>query len=376
MGDGDAWEVIEDALSCKVPKRVPTFCLGADWDFMERYIAEVGFSYDEVQEFKKDKISFFCPTHIALSVKLGVDLAWTTPATQPVWLDHLSEVTLQHGGRLKFVVRKSSYEPPKGREKRPIPHFWFYKEGLTNMEEMMQYMKKRVRYLKNGMRSTRKMINICEKKYDLIVSTGIVGPWECLHFSIGFGNIAKLWRKDRTFLHEYNNKMINFSVEGLEDMVKIIKPKVVMIGDDYGFNSGLQMSIEMWRELVKPTLAEYVRIVHDGGGKCILHSCGKIGELFKDFVEIDLDGIESLKPKNNDLINLKQKYGNKLALLGTIDDSDMLKYSTPADVKKSVSQSIKELGPGGFIPGATNFLLDQPVENINAMLEAIREYRI
>jgi len=54
----------------------------------------------------------------------------------------------------------------------------------------------------------------------------------------------------------------------------------------------------------------------------------------------------------------------------------MLKYSSQEEVKKSVTQSIKDLGPGGFIPGATNFLLDQPVENIFAMLEAIRDYKV
>ena len=376
MSDNDAWDIVSDALGCKVPKRIPTFCLGADWDFMERFIAEVGFTYEEVKELKKEKITFMCPTHVALSVKLGVDLTWMTAGDQLIWLDNVSEIALPHGGRLKFVIRESTYEVPLGREKRPIPHWWFYKEGITNKDEMLEYMKKKISYLKSPLRNIKKMVNTCEKKYNLIVATGIVGPWECLHFSIGFGNIAKLWRKDRDFLYDYNQKLIDFSVKGMEDMVKIIKPKVVMIGDDYGFNSGLQMSMEMWRDLVKPTLIEYVRIVHDAGGKCLLHSCGRIGELFKDFVEIGLDGIESLKPKNNDLIELKKKYGDKLALLGTIDDSEMLKYSTPAEVKKSVTQSIKDLGPGGYIPGATNFLLDQPVDNIHAMLEAIREYKI
>jgi len=376
MTDNDSWEVINDALECKIPKRIPTFCLGADWDFMERFIAEVGFTYEEVQELKKEKISFFCPTHIALSVKLGVDLTWMTPTNQLIWLDNVSEMALPHGGRVKFVIRESTCQPPSGRIKRPIPHFWFFKEGLTNKQEMLMYMKKNVKYMNLAFQNTKKMVKVCEKKYNLIVATGLTGPWECLHFSIGFANIAKLWRKDKKFLHEYNKKLIDFSIKGMENMVKIVKPKVVMIGDDYGFNSGLQMSIEMWRELVKPTLAEYVRIIHNVGGKCLLHSCGKIEELFKDFIEIGLDGIESLQPQHNDLISLKKKYGEKIAFLGTIDDTEMLKYSTPSEVKKSVSKSIKDLGPAGYIPGATNFLLDQPVQNIFAMLEAIREYKI
>jgi uroporphyrinogen decarboxylase len=283
---------------------------------------------------------------------------------------------MMHGGRARIVTRKSTYQVPEGRVKHPIPHFWYLKEGLTTKEAIRDYMEKTVRYSKGGFKRTKKLIDVCERKYNLIVATGLTGPWENLHFGIGFGNIAKFWRKDREFLHEINDFYINFSIKGMQDMVRICKPRVVMIGDDYGYNTGLQMSLEMWRELVKPALKEYVKIVHDAGGKCILHSCGKIEELFEDFVEIGLDGVESLKPKNNDLIGLKKKFGDKIALIGAIDDSEMLKYSSPEEVKKSVTQSIKDLGPGGFIPGATNFLLDQPVENIFAMLEAIRDFKV
>jgi len=376
MSESDTWEIINDALECKVPKRIPTFCLGADWDFMERFIAEVGFTYEEFRRLKKDRIPFICPTHIALSIKLNIDFAWMTALGQIIWLDEYNEVGMMHGGRFKVVSRDSTYEPPEGHVKRPIPHLWYLKEGLTTKKAIQNFMEKKIRYPKYEFKNFYKLHTVCENKYNLIISGGLTGPWENLHFGIGFGNIAKFWRKDRKFLHEINDFYIDIALKGMENLVNIGKPKVIMIGDDYGYNSGLQMSVAMWRELVKPTLAEHVKIIHDSGAKALLHSCGNIGELFKDFVEIGLDGVESLKPKNNDLVGLKQKYGDKIALLGAIDDTDMLKYSTPEEVKKSVTQSIKDLGPGGYIPGATNFLLDQPVENIYAMLEAINEYKL
>ena len=89
MAGTDAYEVVIDAIECKTPKRVPSFCLGADWDFMERFIAEVGFTYEEFKEFKKDRIPFICPTHVAVDIKLGADLAWMTSLGQIIWLDHI-----------------------------------------------------------------------------------------------------------------------------------------------------------------------------------------------------------------------------------------------------------------------------------------------
>ena len=115
-------------------------------------------------------------------------------------------------------------------------------------------------------------------------------------------------------------------------------------------------------------------MAHDGAAKFILHSCGDLHEIFPDFVEIGLDGVESLKPKNNDLKMYREKYP-EITLVGTIDDSEMLIYESPEFVKNSVKESIETLGKkGGYIPGPTNFLLDQPPENIVACYKAIQEF--
>ncbi|MFX0189032.1 MAG: uroporphyrinogen decarboxylase family protein [Candidatus Hodarchaeota archaeon] len=70
----------------------------------------------------------------------------------------------------------------------------------------------------------------------------------------------------------------------------------------------------------------------------------------------------------------REKYP-KISLIGTIDDSEMLIYESPEFVRNSVKKSIKTLGKkGGYIPGPTNFLLDQPPENIVALYKAIQEF--
>ncbi|MHA1805813.1 MAG: uroporphyrinogen decarboxylase family protein [Promethearchaeota archaeon] len=371
-----ALEVVLDALECKTPARIPSLCLGADWDFMERYIAEIGFTFEEFQQFKKDGLPWLCPAIIPLSVKLGVDLTWIPISGPLTWLDHLNLPAESNGGLFKVVTRFSTYQPPVGCEKHLIPHWWWLKEGLTTKEAIEEHIKKDLKYSPKSFKKYKKLIETCEKKYNLVLSIGLTGPWEFLHFGIGFSNIAKFWRKDRKFLHEVNDYFCNIALDGMKNLVKIAQPKVVMIGDDYGFNSGLQMSLEMWRSLVKPTLSEHVGIIHEAGAKCLLHSCGNIEVLFDELVEIGLDGVESLKPFNNDLPQIKKKYGDKIALLGTIDDTNLLKHGTPEEVKSSVKKSIDSLGPHGYIPGATNFLLDQTVQNILAMHEAINEYKI
>ena len=147
-----------------------------------------------------------------------------------------------------------------------------------------------------------------------------------------------------------------------------------MCGDDYGYNSGLQKNIKSWRKFISPILANYVKIAHDGGAKFILHSCGDIHEVFPDFIEIEIDGIESLKPKINDLKMYREKYP-EITLIGGIDDSFMLNKATLEFITNSVKNDIKTLGRnGGHIPGPTNFLLNQPPKNIVALYKAIQKF--
>ncbi|MFX1590982.1 MAG: uroporphyrinogen decarboxylase family protein, partial [Promethearchaeota archaeon] len=152
------------------------------------------------------------------------------------------------------------------------------------------------------------------------------------------------------------------------------KPDIVMCGDDYGYNLGLQIPLKQWQEFIKPYLKKYVDIVHDKGVKFIIHTCGDIHELFPDFVEIGIDGVESLQPQINDLELYRKKYP-EITLLGTIDDTELLKTGTPENIRREVKNNIAKLGKkGGYIPGPTNFLLDQPPENIVSLYRAIQEF--
>lgn len=365
-------DIILDAIECRTPERIPSLCLGANYDFMEQYFSEIGMSYDIYSQYRKDGI----PIVYALLIEMGFDFSWAFVSSKMIWLENINEPALMHGGRFKIITRDSPYQPPKGKEKHQIPHYWYTTHGLNTKQDVEDHLKRELAFSTQSMHHLKGLIHTCETKYGLILSVGFPGPWENLHLGAGMGNIAKWWRKDRNTLHKLSNLISSYSIKGMKDIMKIIKPLFVLIGDDYGFNDGLQMSLEMWRELVKPTLRELAQIVHDAGSKFLLHSCGNIGELFPEFVEIGVDGVQSLKPINNDLIKIKKKYGSKISLLGTIDDTDLLKNETPNIIKKVVKKAINDLGPGGFIPGPTNFLLDQPPKNIIATIQAINDYKI
>ncbi len=374
-----ALERILTVLDGKIPDRVPGFCLGGDFDFIEKFMnSPYALTDEDISQLDKDKVSYGPPFMHAIIAKFSppeilpggldakIDLCWlTTGMGLPIKLETLNDYVIHNGGYFKVVVRDEG-----------IPHWWYAGPALLKKENIEEYwsrandLRPSQDEVRNFARGRKNML----KKYDIVVSQGQPGPFENCIFGIGHANFARLARKDPSFLQQH----IEFQWETMEEpMMKMImktNPEVVMCGDDYGFNDGLQLPPKDWRKFIKPILAEYVKYAHDGGAKFIVHSCGAIGEIFPDFVEIGIDGVESLKPKNNDLKMYREKYP-EITLVGTIDDSEMLKYESPEFVRNSVKQSIETLGKkGGFIPGPTNFLLDQPAENIVACYKAIQEF--
>ena len=374
-----ALERILTVLEGNIPDRVPSFCLGADYDFVEKFMnSSYALTDEDIAQLSKDEISYsplythaiiakFSPPEIlpgGLDAK--IDLCWRTIGTgSPIKLESLNDYVIQSGGYFKVVIRDEG-----------IPHWWYAGPALLKKENIEDYwnrandLKPSQDRVSNFARERRNLL----KKYDIVLSQGQPGPFENCVFGIGHANFARFARKDPNFLQQH----IDFQWETFEEpMMKMImktKPDIVMCGDDYGFNDGLQISPRDWRKFIKPILARYVKMAHDGDAKFLLHSCGAIGQIFPDFVEIGIDGLESLKPKNNDLVMYREKYP-EITLVGTIDDSDMLKYKSPEFIRNSVKNSIKTLGKkGGYIPGPTNFLLDQPPENIVACYKAIQEF--
>jgi len=374
-----ALERILTVLEGKVPDRVPSFCLGGDFDFIEKFMkSPYALTDEDMNQLDKDKVSYSPPFMHAIIAKFSppeilpggldakIDLCWRLPGGNTILkLETINDFVTSSGGYFKIVVRDEG-----------IPHWWYAGPALLKKENIEEYWSKakELRPSQDSFRNFAKIRKNMLKKYDLVVSQGQPGPFENCVFGIGHANFSRFARKEPSFLQQH----IDFQWETFEEpglnMLMKTKPDIVMCGDDYGFNDGLQISPTDWRKFIKPILAEYVKIAHDGGAKFILHSCGAIGKIFPDFVEIGIDGVESLKPKNNDLAMYREKYP-EITLVGTIDDSEMLVYKSPEFIRNSVKESINTLGKkGGYIPGPTNFLLDQPPENIVACYKSIQEF--
>ena len=136
--------------------------------------------------------------------------------------------------------------------------------------------------------------------------------------------------------------------------------------DDLGYKQNQFMSLNMFRELLKPVHARAIAWAHSKGLKAELHSCGDIRPLVPEFIEVGLDALNPLEVKAGmDTLELKEKYGRDLALHGGIN---AVKWTDLDAFEAEMREKLPVLKKnGGYIFGT-----DHSVPN-TVSLEAFRD---
>ncbi len=130
------------------------------------------------------------------------------------------------------------------------------------------------------------------------------------------------------------------------DLIDIIK-----IGDDLGTQNSLLVSPRMYRDILKPIHADFIRFIKERTqAKVFFHSDGDVFPLIEDFIEIGIDilnPIQTSAGKMSDLGELKRRFGDDMVFCGAIDTHHLLPQGTPDEIRDEVNRVIDILGPGG-----------------------------
>jgi uroporphyrinogen decarboxylase len=151
---------------------------------------------------------------------------------------------------------------------------------------------------------------------------------------------------------------------------------MIWVGDDVGAQNSMLIAPQTWRRFLKPRLAQFISAIKaiNPQLKVAYHSDGCIYPIIRELIEIGVDVLNPIQPRSMDPVMLKKEYGGALCFWGSIDEQHTLPFGTPADVKAEVLARLETLGKGGglIIGPAQHVQLDTPVENIQALVDAVR----
>jgi uroporphyrinogen decarboxylase len=161
------------------------------------------------------------------------------------------------------------------------------------------------------------------------------------------------------------------------EMVLEERPDFVILG---GSGTITLQSPSIARELSLPTIKKLTAMAKQAGIPTLLHSCGKERQLVKWLAEeTDLNCVNPLEvlPQGDcELTEIKRTYGKRLALMGNLHTTDVMRYGTPQDVKRACLKAIFDAGQdGGFILSTGDQCgRDTPDENIFTMVDITRTF--
>ena len=151
---------------------------------------------------------------------------------------------------------------------------------------------------------------------------------------------------------------------------------VIWHGDDLGYKSGTILSPDHLRKLVFPWFKKYATLAHKYNKPIWFHACGNKKEVMEDFIkDIKFDALHSFEDSNCSVIDYKEKYGDRIALMGGVD-IDKLTRLDEKDLRKYIRNILDKCMPGGkYVLGSGNSICNfTPVENYLTILDEGTNY--
>ena len=185
------------------------------------------------------------------------------------------------------------------------------------------------------------------------------------------------------YLHRIFSRQTEVALRNLEKINQVagdIVEVVFVCGTDFGTQDSQFCSPKTFESLYAPYYRKLNGWIHrHTGWKTFKHCCGSAEIFMSHFIEAGFDIINpvQLSAKGMDPKLLKERYGDKLVFWGGgVDTQRTLPFGKPEEVRKETLRNCEIFSQnGGFVFNTVhNIQANVPVENIIAMLDAVKEF--
>jgi len=153
---------------------------------------------------------------------------------------------------------------------------------------------------------------------------------------------------------------------------------MISLNDDVGTQKSMIMSVDMWRQWIKPYMAELIAAIHRVNPAIHFryHSDGLLTPIIPELIEIGVSSLITVQSESMDVFEIKRRFGRQISMEGTVGLQSELMLGTPDEVRQMVKRQCEGLMPeGGWIASPGNGITpDIPWKNLVAFFEALEAY--
>jgi hypothetical protein len=186
------------------------------------------------------------------------------------------------------------------------------------------------------------------------------------------------------YIHTVFEKQSDIALGNLKKIFAAVGNQVDVVflcGTDFGTQDSQFCSKETLHELFVPYYRKINDWIHiNTSWKTFKHSCGSVEPFINSFIEAGFDILNPVQvnAKRMEPGLLKKNYGDRIVFWGGgVDTQITLPFGTPEEVTRQVNEHCRIFSEsGGFVFNTVhNIQANVPVENIIAMVEAIKKFK-
>jgi uroporphyrinogen decarboxylase len=168
-------------------------------------------------------------------------------------------------------------------------------------------------------------------------------------------------------LVEHNRKIVNEWLSMGVDLVNI--------GEDLGSQTASIIGPRHFARWIRPAYEKLIAPCAEKGILVALHSDGYIMDLMDEF---RIAGVNIINPQDlvNGIDNLAREVKGKFCIRLDIDRQKIVPFGTRQDIHDLIEEEVRKLGsPQGGLEMICGIYPPTPAENVDAVLEAMKEFR-
>jgi uroporphyrinogen decarboxylase len=318
-------------------------------------------------------MKFFGLDHdVQIAERLGTDIRYINP---PYIGPSLAK--FQDGSEMDiWGIRKKRMPNEYGDYAEPIN---FPYASWTSVEQAKMYS-----WPDPSWYDYRAVAPMCEQFPSMAVATGGFYVQDFIN-SVAYGRgveqvLIDIAMEDPVYFYIVE-KRHRFYMEVIERILEAAQGRIdfVLCGDDFGTQRDLTISPQAFNRIFAPRKKEFFDMVHSHNARVSHHSCGSTVKLIPRFIEIGMDGLQTIQPQAIGMnpYELKARFGKNILFHGAVDAQGWLQHASPVQIRNEVFRLCDEMSAGGgfILSPSHNIQPDTPLENVLTVYRAVTEYR-
>ena len=148
-----------------------------------------------------------------------------------------------------------------------------------------------------------------------------------------------------------------------------------IVGGEY---ASVQLGPRGFDELVMPFDQELVALMHRHGAIAYYHNHGPVSGYLERFAALEIDALDPLEAPpwgDVDLAEAKRRIGDRVCLVGNLDDMEVVETRDVEEVKRMARQCLEQAGPDGYLLGGTasGTYTERGARNFMALVEVVKD---